>query len=123
MMSRLDDDIARIAALRGRPVNYYTDRQTERTRAIPPDQIGHLFAPSPDWARDLRVYDRLPARSRGYISDAVLPLNAQWWRSLLDAYGPEEEIISLVEAQMPGRRRDWIRKHYGVGHPGLRRLG
>lgn len=122
-MSQLDADIARIAALRGRPANYYVDRQAERTRRIAPEQIGHLFTLSPDWTRDLRVYDRLPPRSRGYISDSVLPLNAQWWRSLLDEYGAEEEIISMVEAQMPGRRRDWIRKHYGSGHPGLRRLG
>lgn len=121
-MSQLDDDIARIAALRGRPVNYYTDRQPVRAHPTP-DQIGQIFHPSPDWDRDLRVYDRLPPRSRGYISDAVLPLNAQWWASLLSAFGDEEEIISQVETQTTGRRRDWIRKHYGPGHPGLRRLG
>lgn len=119
----LESDIARIAALRGKPVNYYTERPAERVRGIPPETIGHLFALSQDWRREQRVYDRLPARSREYISEAVLPINAQWWHSLLDQYGAEEEIISLVEAQMPGRRRDWIRKHYGRDHPGLRRLG
>lgn len=122
-MTQLDDDIARIAALRGKPVNYYTERQDARRRSIPPETIHHLFVLSPDWRREQHVYDHLPARSREYISESVLPLNAQWWDALLDQYGGEEEIIGLVEAQMPGRRRDWIRKHYGRDHPGLRRLG
>lgn len=119
----LDDDIARIAALRGKPANYYTERQADRARSIPPETLTHLFTLSQDWRREQAVYDHLPARSREYISECILPINAQWWDSLLDHYGAEEEIISLVEAQMPGRRRDWIRKHYGRGHPGLRRLG
>ena len=124
-MSEVDPNIARIAALRGKPVNYYIARQdkTPPIDRVPVDWFGRVFNGNPDWARDMRSFDRLPARSREFLRSSPLPLNAEWWDTLLTAANDDEEaLISRVLAHVPGRMTDWIRQHYGAGHPSLRRV-
>lgn len=121
-MSSLEDDIARIAALRGRPApNYQADAQRQ-ARHLPSGYAARLFSGNPNPRDDLAFFDRLPQRSRDFIRECWWPLNAGWWAEILIGGVPEDVICDAVLAQLPDRRHDWIMRHYGPTHPSTRRL-
>ena len=122
-MTEEEADIARIAAMRGHPVNYYTELQRSQVSAIPDNVLGNVFRGNEDWYRDIRAYDRLPPRSRAFLSACPLMLSAVWFDSLLGMFhGDEEALISRLLDHVPGRLQDFLRRHYGAGHPNLRRV-
>ena len=106
-MTTLDEDIARIAALRGKPVEHYTAaeaRRREARRMINPLTLGRIGTPSSDARLDLAAYDRLPERSRRFIISCAAPINALVWRDLLaDLDGDEDALIDAVRAAIPER--------------------
>lgn len=122
-MAELDDEIARIAALRGKPVNYYTERAEARREGyeLHANTIAAIFSPHPDPRRDLRAYDRLPAEVRTFVSESTLQLNASAIAGVAQEISPER-LITTIQAHMPGQVRAWVQRHYGRGHPALRRI-
>lgn len=125
-MSELDDEIARIAALRGRPAdtaNYVTEARAiqRRARQIHSSEIRGLFS-MPETGDDLRVFDRLPRRSQMVLAE--LPINASSgkYADLLLRIRDEAALIDAVRDQLPGIMRDWLLDHFGRGHPSARKL-
>lgn len=125
-MTSLQDEIARIAALRGKPANYYTapeamtpERLSER---VPAHVWANLFTMVPSQIpADLQHCDRLPQASRTFVKELPIPLNAAVYRSILTAAnGSEDCVISLVQARIPGNVRNWLNKHYR-NHPNVRK--
>lgn len=122
-MADLDDDIARVAALRGKPVNYYTERAEERREAfaLHENTVAAIFSPHPNPDRDLKAYDRLSAEVRAFVSESTLQLNACAIASVVDEVS-ETRLITTIQAHMPGQVRTWLMRHYGRAHPTLRRI-
>lgn len=117
------DDIARIAALRGRSLNYYAKLQSEISAAIPDQTFAHIWFGNPNWQDDIEAFDRLPRRSRQFISMCPLQLSSAWWESILSMNaGDEESIINRALASLPARVKDFLMRHYGAKHPNLRRM-
>ena len=121
-MTMLEDDLARIAALRGRPANYYTDSGARPERPLSPALLDNLFSMPPNPARDLRSYDRLPPESRRFVSESPLPINAAVYRALLEnAGGSEERVATVTAGWRPGQMKAWLLRHFGRDHPNLRK--
>lgn len=74
---------------------------------------------NPDPRQDIAVFDRLPTRSRRFITECPLQLSAVWWADLLLSIG-EEALIRAVVAHVDGQVQDWLRRHYR-DHPSARR--
>ncbi len=103
-MGQLEDDIARIAALRGRQPEELLER-ARRGRFPERHEAEAILRANPNVDRDLDWYDRLPAKSREFIRSQTIPLNAAAWYSLLHETGNEDEIIKAVTYLIPPPRR------------------
>lgn len=106
-MTTLDDDIARIAALRGR-----TPEQAARAIAAAHaprypqrSEVDRILVMTPDTDLDLRAYEALPPKSRAFIRESPRPLNACAWAELLVLTQNEDEIIKAVGYCLPPQRR------------------
>lgn len=95
----LDDDIARVARLRGKdPSTYLGDKPAPQ---LGRPQLSRLFEMSSDFARDIEAYDRLPKRSREEIDAADRPLNSRVWLGFLQQLdGDEGALISQWRAYL-----------------------
>jgi len=121
-VTTLEDDIARIAALRGKPTNYYTDPALRPERPLSQQLLDNLFSMPPSPERDLRFYDQLPDESRRFVSEAPLPINAAVYGALIqNAGGSEERVASVTTARLPGQMKAWLLRHFGRDHPNLRK--
>lgn len=123
-MSTLDEDIARIAALRGRSADTagYQADAAYLARRIPKDSVAQIFKGNPDWRSDLEWFDHLPAPSRDFIRECVLQLNAGWWGETLRSGVKEDHLIGAVLTELPVRVHEFIMRHYGRDHPSARKL-
>lgn len=123
-MSELEDDIARISASRGRPANYYLERQQQRSRhVITPELIANLFSANPNREDDFDHYDDLSDQARAFLSMAPLQLHATWFWQLVNSIGcDEDQLIAILEAHMRGQLRAWVLKHFGRSHPSVEKL-
>lgn len=84
-MTALDDDIARIAALRGRTAADY-----EKPRAyITTIELETLLRMDGNTKADLAALDDLAEESRALLATWERPINARAWRSLEERYGAE----------------------------------
>lgn len=92
-MPDLQDDIARIAALRGRTAADYVAPRV----SISTHELGSLLIMRPDPAGDLEAIDEMSAASREIVTTWERPINAQAWLSLADRYG-EEVLIRIFRA-------------------------
>ncbi len=115
----LDDDIARVAALRGKPVANYVEAERDRRR-IHSSQVRDLFKMASKG--DMRAYDALPRRSRLILSELPINASAVKYRALLAHMQSETGLVEAVRDCLPGIVRDWVLDHYGRDHPGARRL-
>lgn len=120
-MPELEDDIAH---LRGRSADAYlgAERVRQVTR-IARERLSRLFEMDHRPLPDLRAHDALPARSKRFIEESALPLNAGAWADfLIELEGDEAALIEQVSLEMPGRLRAWARLYYGERHPTVRRV-
>lgn len=106
-MTALDNDISRIAALRGR-----TPEQAARAIAAAHapryphrHEVDRIFAMSGATDDDFRAYEALPPKSRAFIRESPRPLNAVAWADLLVLTQNEDEIIKAVTFCLPPTRR------------------
>ncbi len=120
-MSDLADDIARIAALRGRPVADY-ERIDREQRRISAAQVRGIFLVPNNRAGEFRAYDELPERSRMVLSELPVNASAIYYRQLLSQIRDENALIRAVRDVLPGVLRDWVLDHYGRNHPSARKL-
>jgi hypothetical protein len=121
-MTPLEHEIARVAALRGKPALNYL---TRAPRAVPvhPQTIANIFSGNPDWRSDISFYDDCPEDVRLFIRECSLQLNAATiYGTLEQCPGGGADLISLLEAHVPTRVKSWILRHYGPSHPSVRRL-
>jgi hypothetical protein len=95
-MSSLEDDIARIAALRGRRAEDYTDVAVARRHPLPGATLATIEKPGPGAADDVEACDRLPPRSREFIRNHPHALNARAWEGALLSGFSEEQIIRAI---------------------------
>jgi len=121
-MPTLEEDLERIAALRGLPTNFFVQAQTEVP--VPRDALALVFD-MPHDARDddFAAYDRLPEFSRRIISECPLPINCMVYRHLLMAVPNEERVANAVADLFPRRMKHWLLRHYDRDHPNLRKYG
>ena len=125
-MAQLDDDIARVAALRGKTSAEYVAAQAERQRLtaaggfITQTQFWDLFLGQPDGKTDLKVFDQLPAASRHFIAEFPFNICSAKWAGLLVGGVDEAALIGLVESNRRVLAKAWLKGHYGAGHPVLR---
>jgi hypothetical protein len=116
-------ELARVAALRGRPVEDYTpqkvaERQAERVRRnIPLQLINTLWKHHPDPKFEIRAMDRLPRRSRLYIANCDLCISPIKWEILLEHCGSEAGTIKLVDGLKPLLIQSAVLQAYGSSHP------
>lgn len=103
-MSELDEEIARIAALRGRPVTDFTERPKPKGVAV--EQLERLLRPSPASKSEQFLLDDLPGASRALIANWECMLNVYVWNSLLDVHD-EDYLIKAFTG--------WYAKRTGRG--------
>lgn len=122
-MTTLAEDLARIAAKRGKPLNYYVEREAGfATRRLTPEMLGSLFVLSPRWREDFEAYDKLPEQVRNFIANCPMPINACAMEACLEtAGGRDEQVIDAAQAHVPGRIKGWLLRHYGADHPNVRK--
>lgn len=94
-MPTLDEDIARIAALRGRSAEPYVAAAHQPPRLTRP-AVMRILTPNPHPQHDIAFFDALPAKSREFIRGREEPLNAMWWTHLLHETKDEDAIIKAV---------------------------
>lgn len=103
-MSQLDDDIARIAALRGRGADApaLIAEQARGDRRIAWAQVDMLFSAPADPERDMLAYDELPEALRDCFRRAptLKPMNATAALSLLEAGKSVDAIIGAVQQRL-----------------------
>lgn len=98
-MASLDDDIARIAALRGRKASDYADPSKFVAKPqLRRDHVEHLFLPTGSPRDEMRALDRLPPASREFVRDCPHPLNTLAWEGLLANF-PEADIIAAARSR------------------------
>jgi hypothetical protein len=116
-----DDDIARIARLRGRdPANYQRAEVTTETLAtkLGPRRVRSLFYAPEDSTTDVLVYDALPRASRVFIREAQVHMSALKYSELLEAAeGDQSALIGLLSQVIPMRVQEVVRARYGSRHP------
>ncbi len=128
MMTDLDDDIARVARLRGRSPEEAAEahRQmvnAQRRAALAPHRIAGLFLSLPDTKRDLRAYDRLPAASRAFMREETsVHVCATKWAETLTLCGDEAALIATVRAYLAENLPYHAKHGYGADHPAARSL-
>jgi hypothetical protein len=105
----LEDDIARIAALRGRsPADYAGQR-----RFIHEHHLEGLLRMGDRPQLDLEALDELPTPSRTLITTWERPINALAWLQLLQEHEDEGFVIRTFRA--------WYAKRHGHEGDGPRR--
>lgn len=102
-MSALDDDLARVAALRGKPAEDYVGKAAPSPR-LTRQTLLLVFQLQPATERDLAAYDALPPTSRTFIRECPLPINALVWASALEIFG-EAALIDAARAEAATRLR------------------
>lgn len=115
-----DNEIARIARLRGRdPANYQAaESGVERTaKKISAQRVRSLFFPPPEPRMELLVYDALPLASRVFLREAPLNMSAIKYSELLEEVHDQAALIGLVSAVIPLRVQEIVRARYGARHP------
>lgn len=96
----LDDDIARIAALRGRKASDYADPERFVARPqLTPAHVANVFRMSPNGVDDIRAWDRLPSASREFIRESPRPINALVWAGLLANFA-EPDLIATARSMI-----------------------
>ena len=120
-VTTLEDDIARIAALRGRPVENYTTARTLRT--LSPQLLQIVFSMTAEGVRqDLRAYDRLPEAARRFVSESTNQINAEVFGALVEnADGDVERVEDAIAPLQAAKSKAWLLRHYGRDHPNLRK--
>lgn len=121
-MSELEDDLARVAALRGHDPAAYATPQAQDTHAWRlardtiqnPNAMRHLFVGSPDMVdRELAVTDTLPPMARAFVKDAPIYVNAIAVANVLEAahyrLGPALEACHCAMLAMVN---ELDRRHY-----------
>jgi hypothetical protein len=106
-MSALEDDIARIARLRGRDPAEALARAREAQERLPDPSrlLALIFTMDGDTEHDLLVFDRLPPASRQFIYSAPRPINSRIWRDALAILSQREDVlIDLVKAKLETRQ-------------------
>lgn len=105
-MSTLEDDIARIARLRGRdPAELIQKARSGPTYPIPVQLLSMIFMSDGDVRHELDAHDRLPAKSRRFITEAPRFISSRIWRDALAAVGGNEDVlIDLVKAKLETRQ-------------------
>lgn len=124
-MGELQDDIARIAALRGRPAANYVaeaERLDRAGRRIAASEITDLFNVPADVRLDFRAFDRLPAKSREALRELPINASAVKYADLLMRMGQEVGLIYAVHAELGDIVKNWVVRHFGATHPRARRL-
>lgn len=120
-MADLDDDIARIAALRGRPVEEVrqtAERIDRERRRVSDSEIRDLFdVPDGRSEVDLDIFDKLPAELRVAIYDCPLMVSASKARVLYERTGHAGCIADGIRDQLPAMLKRYARQHYGKEHP------
>lgn len=98
-MSTLEDDIARIAALRGRgaETEALVERQAHVERRIAWAAVDMLFQPNPDPQADMLAFDELPRALRDCFRAAPVdkPMNA---RAALDLVATGKSVDAIIAA-------------------------
>lgn len=119
-MTDLAADIARIAALRGKPVAGYlaADRLNRRISA---DHVRGIFQVPEAPLAEFRAWERLPARSRMALMELPLQTSAQRYSNLLSLIRDEQVLLEAVNDVLPDMVRAWLLRHYGRDHPGAGR--
>lgn len=120
-MSELEDDIARVAALRGKSAEHYISGAWRARTSITQQEFMLLFTGQPVAEVDIAAYDVLPERSRHFIIEFPLHINAERWLLLLSSGVTEERLIELVRLNERTLAASWVRSHYGPSHPGATR--
>lgn len=103
-MSQLDDDIARIAALRGRGADApeLIAEQARGERRIAWADVDLIFKPNPEVYADIAAYDALPERLRLFLREhsVAAPLNAMAVMRLLQSGKTMDDIIGAVQQRL-----------------------
>lgn len=104
-MTELDDDIARIAALRGRKAeDYAPEAVAQRRRVVPTARaIAALFHPTESERNNLDLTDALPEASRLFLRECPLVLNTDIWANALEAGVTEADLIKAAQAEAERR--------------------
>ncbi len=125
-MSELEADIARIAALRGRIAADYSPQELDRrafAQALAtisnPSSMNALFTGSPTMARrDLEAVDALPPRTRTWVKEAPIWVNAVTVAGFLETLGGRElPVLEACDRAMLAMVKYLARRHYGPTHP------
>lgn len=119
-MTDLAADIARIAALRGKPVADYLAADL-RHRRINVEQVRAIFQVPEAPLAEFRAWERLPRRSRMVLMELPLQTSAQRYSNLLSQIRDERALLDAVADVLPDMVRAWVLRHYGQDHPGARR--
>jgi len=120
-MNALEDDIARIAALRGQSADAYIDANRSAQAVamqIGPAAVRRSFVLSDRPRDDYAVFDLLPPLSHQLLRESPVPINSIVYWDLLDqADGNEQALIALFRACIPLQACENARRHFGRTHP------
>lgn len=123
----IDDDIARIAALRGKPVEHYQAAAAAQRAAAQAisfnDVLGLMTQPENGVARDLRAYESLPAASRAFLREFPFSVSAVKFCDMIERVGDEALVLAAMQRWLPALTQAWVTRWFGVNHPTVRRLG
>jgi len=119
-MTDLADDIARIAALRGRHVANYEQIERDRRKVSHAEIVG-LFRVPDAMYDEMREFDRLPATSRQALSNLPLNASAIRYKALLNRARDERGLIRVIAMVLPEVVHGWVKRHYGTDHPTTRK--
>lgn len=120
MLTDVEDDIARVARLRGRdPSNY--QRGPATTEAIAKrlgiQRVRGLFFSPTNTRTDMLIYDALPLASRVFIREATVHISALKYSELLEDVRDQAALIELLSQVIPLRVQEVVRRKYGPEHP------
>lgn len=114
-MTELADDIARIAALRGRTPADYAEAERMR-RLVSFHDIAQLFGPLPDAESEFRAMERLTPASRQLVCDAPFTLSACRLLAMAERIG-EDVVIAAIKHFQPKLVAMNVAHMYGGSHP------
>ncbi len=117
-MPNLEDDIARIAAMRGRPVESVLLAERQR-RLISCDDVARLFGPLPESASEFAAMERLSADARSVIREAPETMSACRYHTLVPRHG-EAATLGAIRQFMPQIIAAYAKVNYGSTHPQAR---
>lgn len=121
-MSALEDDIARIARMRGKsPDSYIRPNGGAPRRQIAPQNFQFLYGGAGTFRQaceHVEVYDSLPPKSRAYLRESTHHIHALNYEHLLGMVaGDEDELIRQIEQHRPLIYRQMVVQRYGHSHP------